>query len=406
MKLPGQGEATGPDGGDRAGGAVPIVGAPLTLAQVLELVDYGPDERLSVLVIAAGQTDADRRTGLYRPAELVELAGDLERGANLWHSLSTFGPAATGRGKTADVDRIPAVWADLDVVESAPHLKAQAVPTWALAWELVGALSELLGTAPAYVTMTGHGLQPAWLLEPEDSANVAAATAALRRFGLLVRHVARLRGCSVDSVWDPARVLRAAGSVNWKDPAAPVAVVAHPTGGARLSLAELAECFEAYDVPHVRADEAAGEPVPAASWRWAGRTCGYVAAMIGNWSKDTPGARHPWLTSAAVRLTAAHRAGCLTEAGWHGAVAELEDRMRVLCKPDPLATGKVRQAQEQRLARVGDELRNSGHGALAWARTRVEGWSDERLADEFAKCRGCQTRRALNEWVPGSGVTA
>lgn len=55
-----------------------------------------------------------------------------------------------------------ALWADLDTEEAAPHLKAQGIPTWALAWELIGDLSEILGTRPLHVTMTGHGLQPVW----------------------------------------------------------------------------------------------------------------------------------------------------------------------------------------------------------------------------------------------------
>lgn len=99
------GEATSYDGGDVTGGSTSILRERLTLAQALELVGYGPDELLSVLVIRPGQSDPDRLTGLYRPAELVTMAQGLT-GANLWHSLSTFRPGTTGRGKACDVGRI------------------------------------------------------------------------------------------------------------------------------------------------------------------------------------------------------------------------------------------------------------------------------------------------------------
>lgn len=390
------------DGGDTGSDATtPMVGEGLTIGQVLELVGIGADEFVSVLVVRSGQPKADPATGLYRPADLEELAAGLT-GANLWHSLTTFRPGTTGRGTRADVARVPALWADLDVVEAAPHLKERGIPTWGLAWDLVGALSSILGVPPLYVTMTGHGLQPCYGLEPGDSTNVPAATRALRRFGLLVRHVARLHGCHVDSVWDSTRVLRAAGSVNRKDPGAPVPVVAYPGGGAPLSLSQLEDALEAYNVPQV-GDESTSEPVPSGTWQWADRTCGYALGMIRGWSGDSPGQRHPWLVAQAVRLTAAHRSGCLSEAGYMFGVTELEDRMRALCQPDPFASGQERTAQAERLARVGDEVNNPDHGALAWALTWVEAMSADALAEEFRHCRDCKARRYVLELETAGG---
>lgn len=392
------GEATSTvDGGDsRGGGTTSILRERLTLAQVLELVGYGPDELLSVLVIRPGQSEPDRRTGLYRPAELVTMAQGLTD-VNVWHSLSTFRPGTTGRGGAADVARIPCLWADLDVVAADPRLKALGIPTWDLARALIEDLSEILGTLPAWVTMTGHGLQPVWLLDPEESTDVPLVAHMLRRFGMLVKHIARLRGCHVDSVWDSPRVLRAADSVNLKDPARPIPAVAWATGGAPVGLVELAEILEAYNVPN-RVEDPAAEPVPVASWEWAERTCGYVLGMISGWPTDTPGARHPWLMGALVRLAAAHRAGCLSESGWHGALVELEDRMRVLCAPDPTAMGEERRAQEERAARVGDEIYNERHGGIAWALTRVESMGEHELAGQFGKCRLCKSRRQVRAW--------
>ncbi len=100
-----------------------------------------------------------------------------------------------------------------------------------------------------------------------------------------------------------------------------------------------------------------------------------------------------------MRLAAAHRAGCLSEAGWHGGLVELEDRMRILCAPDPRATGKERAAQEERAARVGDEIHNPQPGGIAWASTRAEAMDAAELAEQFGKCRMCAERRKLRAWV-------
>lgn len=378
------GEATGFDGGDKAGGASSMVRGPVTLAQVLELVGYGPGELLSVLVIRPGSPHPEPVTGLKRPADLVELAQALE-GVNLWHSLSTFRAGTTGRGSASDVARVPALWADLDVIEEAPHLKALGVPTWAIAWELIEDLSNILGTRPLYVTMTGHGLQPVWGIDRGESTDVATLGPVLKRFGALVRHVARLRGSVVDSVFDTVRVLRASGSVNLKDPAHPVRAQAYDTGGAPLLLTELLEVFEEYNVP-TRVEETLARPVPVDGWDFAEQSCPYVLNMIEGWAKDNPADRHPWLVKGVTRLNVAYRGGCVSEAAYYWGLSEIEDRMRVLCAPDPLATGKERAAQEERAGRVSDEIDNPVHGVRVWAVTAVESMTEDTMGLWLGRC--------------------
>lgn len=374
------GEATGNrDGGDTAaGGAHSMVRGPLTLAQVLELAGYGPDELLSVLVIRPGNPEPAPGTGLRRPAELVALAEGLE-GANLWHSLSTFRPKTSGRGKAEDVVRMPFLWADLDI-------KAKGITTWAEAWALIEALSEILGTRPMWVTMTGHGLQPAWGIDPEESTDVLTLRPLLKRFGLLVRHVARVHGHGVDSVFNPDRVLRASGTWNLKDPDHPVQAQAYDTGGAPLGLTEILEALEACDIPARVEDYTAAEPFTVDRWEFADRSCRYVLTMIEGWSTDDPGEKHPWLLKGVTRLTAAYRAGCVSEASYFGGLAEIEDRMKVVCAPDPLATGELRKAQEERLARVKDEIHNPLHGVLVTALSTVESLTEEGLCRWLGKC--------------------
>ncbi len=347
------------------------------MPQVLELAGYGPDELLSVLVIRPGNPDPAPGTGLKRPAELVELAQDLED-ANLWHSLSTFRPKNSGRGKAEDVVRMPFLWADLDI-------KPKGCATWAQAWDLIEALSEILGTLPMWVTMTGHGLQPAWGIDPGESTDVVTLRPVLKRFGLLVRHVARVHGCSVDSVFNPDRVLRASGSVNWKDPAHPVQAQAYDTGGAPLRLTELLEVLAAYNVP-ARVDEEEVEPEPIDGWEFAERSCPAVLNMVEGWGADSPGEKHPWLVRGLTRLHVAYRAGCVTEVAYYWGLSEIEDRMKLLCAPTPGTTGKELEAQRERSARVSDEIHNPLHGVKVWAVSAVESMTDETMCKWLAKC--------------------
>jgi hypothetical protein len=57
--------------------------------------------------------------------------------------------------------------------------------------------------------------------------------------------------------------------------------------------------------------------------------------MVAGWATDTPTARHPWLVGQAVRLAAAHRIGCITEADHATAGRALVARFRGLLKANP-----------------------------------------------------------------------
>mgnify|MGYP003585988548 CR=1 FL=1 len=337
----------------REGAGRPTVPIVDTLRGCLHAIGYEDHERLSVLLKYPDAADpvGDRLT----PAGLVELAADVEDRANLWHSPAVVcqGP---GRGKATDVVRLPALFADLDV-------KPGGLPSWESADAVVEGLSGVLGSDPVYVTMSGHGLQPVWALDREDSTDVPRVTRALRRFGLLVRGVCRQHGGAADSVFDPVRVLRTPGSVNLKDPAAPVPTSVTMRGGRPLSLDEVEEALDAYAVPDVADDEAGPIVAPAGSWEWSDSTCAYVAAMVAGWvDEDDPDARHPFAVSAGVRLAVAHRSGCITEADHEAAVGVLTDRMRDLCK----RPGAVRDFDPKEVA-----------DALTWGILKVEPKSAE-----------------------------
>ena len=347
----------------REGAGRPTVPIVDVLRGCLDAIGYEDHERLSVLL---KYPDSEAVGYRLTPAELVELAVDVEDRANLWHSPAVVAAVGTGRGKAADVVRLPALWADLDV-------KPGGMPSREAADAVVEGLSGVLGSDPVYVTMSGHGLQPLWALDREDSTDVPRITRALRRFGLLVRGVCRQHGGAADSVFDPVRVLRTPGSVNLKDPAAPVPTSFTMRGGRPLTLDEVEEALDAYAVPDVADDEAGPIVAPAGSWEWSDSTCAYVAAMVAGWgdlvAPDDPDARHPWAVSAGVRLAVAHRMGCITRPDHEAAVDVLTDRMRVLCR----RPGAVRDFDPKEVA-----------DAVAWGILKVEPKSDEACRAELA----------------------
>lgn len=335
-------------------------------AECLELLGITPAESVSVLVIAAGADRPQHPTGIRTAAELVRFTDTNPPGVNVWHSPSVMNPTANGRGKASDVVRLPAVFADLDVKPSG------GLASFDEAEALVEDLAVAVGTDPAYVTYSGHGIQPVWAVEVEDSTDVTRGAALLGRFGGLVRHFARARGGGADSVFDLARVLRTAGSVNWKNPTEPVQVFAVAGGGSPLTWDQLDEALDAYAIPTWEGSTDGVVRVPVTSWEWADRTCPEVSEMVERWSRATPDKRHPWLLCCAVRLSAARRQGCISEVMHSAALRVLDDRMRTVCpKPTNGAVPRPYRATEV-------------PEALAWAVPHVSTMTDAQVALELA----------------------
>lgn len=286
------------------------------------------------------------------------LTGDIWFGVN-----PVCGPARinAGRGTAADVVRLAAVFADLDV-------KPGGVASLEAARDLIDELSVMLNSRPAAVVLSGHGMQPYWPIE--DGPNGSEARALLRRWGRLVAHVAEIRGGHVDPVYDLARVLRVPGTVNYKyDPAVPVLGV--PDRGRALTVEELGDALTAYGVVELPGDRA--EPSQAvvsspAGWQWAARTCRYATGMADGWASDAPAARHPWLVAQATRIAAGHRYGCYDATGYHGSVGLLVNRFRDLLMRGP-------EARKEVPGEIAD--------ALAWGRDLAGSKSDAQIAGEL-----------------------
>ncbi|TXI55814.1 MAG: hypothetical protein E6Q57_00225, partial [Mycobacterium sp.] len=291
-------------------------------ALLLGTLGYTEDEFVS---LGYEDTSGRFRTAVYSPPDALAAAHKLPATANCYFGVNPIsGPARrdAGRGTADDVTRVAALVADIDV-------KPGACATFNVAKAIAAELGVLLGTKPSVIVYSGGGIHAYWAIsDGHITKGDNTARALLKRWGRLVAVVAGNHGVKLDSVYDLPRMLRLPGSMHNKT-SEPIPVTAHLDNGGPLTLDEVAERLDEYGIPE-RPDDTANdtEPVvPPEDWRWADRTCGYVATMIGGYGTDNPKkGRNPWLLSQKVRLACAHRLGCITEADYRLAAKDLEAR--------------------------------------------------------------------------------
>jgi hypothetical protein len=300
---------------------------------------WRPDERVAICHRAAGQF----RAQLMPVTDALSVVAEHVDG-DVWHSVNPVSESTTGRGGAADVTRLAALWADLDV-------KPGALPSLEAAEQVVADLATMLGTAPGFVVHTGHGLHPYWLLDDDerfairDDEHRADAVAVLARWRRLVTRVAVAHGGTVDAVFDLPRVLRTPGTVNTKStPRVPTAV--QDRGGYALDHAAVVDALTAYGVEEWPEDRQALGDVTAARADWPAvvRTCPYVQRMTAAWATDAPAAgagRHHWAYSRLVRLACARRLGCITGHDFDSAARLLQSRLDELRAHDGRRPGEV-----------------------------------------------------------------
>lgn len=125
-------------------------------------------------------------------------------------------PAKDKRPTNLQVSAIPGFWLDIDIADPA-HKKTNLPQSREDALDL---LSAHLPLVPTILVESGHGLhvywlfKEPWMFETEDERIQAASL--LRRFVLSLKYHAAMRGWTMDSVFDLARVLRAPGTMNCK----------------------------------------------------------------------------------------------------------------------------------------------------------------------------------------------
>ncbi|HWS92875.1 MAG TPA: hypothetical protein VN306_10385, partial [Mycobacterium sp.] len=113
-----------------------------------------------------------------------------------------------------------------------------------------------------------------------------------------------------------------------------VRVICHADTGGPFTRSEIDERLtELGVVEHAGDREAAQEVSPPDKWVWAQASCAYMTKTIESWATDSPkpgGGRNPWACSQFVRLSCAHRLGCITEADYDRAKDILAERLRWL----------------------------------------------------------------------------
>ncbi len=181
------------------------------------------------------------RTSVMTPAGVLAAAPPVD--ANVFFGINpTRGPARkhAGRGTAADVTRLAALPADLDI-------KPGACASLDVAHAVASDLSAILGTPPSVTVDSGHGLHAYWPVEDGgigDKFTTGQARALLKRWGRLVAVVAGNHQVHVDSVFDLPRMLRIPGSFNNKsrgNGAEPIPVVAYLDTGGPLTVTEIDE---------------------------------------------------------------------------------------------------------------------------------------------------------------------
>lgn len=154
-------EATDHDGGDVTDGAEwflrPIGEDSATFCECLDALGLHVDELLSMGVRPKGG-------GFRGPQMTVRELKDLDPAewadCDVWAGLQPERRVESGWGTAEDVQLV-AIYADLDI---GPGKR----PNEEALWGVNRILSGLLGSPPAYLTFSGHGYQPVWLVHSED----------------------------------------------------------------------------------------------------------------------------------------------------------------------------------------------------------------------------------------------
>lgn len=304
------------------------------VAELLETLNYRDDEFVAICHQKPG---GNFRTSVMAPETAPHYVGALGCTVDTWSSVNpTAGPARAdcGRGTAEQATRLAGLFADLDI-------KPGGCADMATAEAVIDEASALLGTRPAIVVASGHGLQPHWPVEDGDITDTFTtndAAALLDRFGRLVEIVADNHGAKVDNVFEPARVLRVPGTVNHKE-ADPVPVTARRDTGGPLTVAEVDERLTELGICQDSGDTASEPLSDPDGWEFAWQTCPYVATMINGWATDGPKpgkGRNPWVCNQAVRLHCALMVSCITEQDFRRAEKLLEQRLtHLLASTEP-----------------------------------------------------------------------
>jgi hypothetical protein len=319
----------------------------MNLEEQIALLNPQPGERFSANY---KKGKGDIKSVVLTHHLIAEYVHSLPMDADIWIGVNPVDHTKVvpgGRGKSRDVTRLTALYADLDVKEGGCKDYGQAM-------EIIYGLADILGEEPTMIIHSGNGVQPYWAVDPDENRTNPELSAILTRWGALVRIVAKSVGAQgVDSVFDLSRILRCVGTRNNKrlhiDGYSAEVTGEIQTGGP-MTLSQIVDRLDEYGVPDVEPgseDDFTGQSDPAA-WGFASTSCGYAKAAFEGWRTDMPArGRHPWMHGNAIRLEAFRRNGCLTGLDYDVANNVLRQRFEQFCvggiggDPRPVKAGEV-----------------------------------------------------------------
>jgi hypothetical protein len=328
-------------------------------SELLDVLGIGPDEYVSINWKApAGDFRTKVVARKHAPMEAAK-----HEGCDVWFGVNPLTDKPTGRGTAEDVNRLVALWADLDAYKGGP-------PD-----EVIDSLTTFLGQPPAAIVDSGGGKHPYWLIDSEGET-LARCAEVLAWWGEKVR----IEAGTTDSVFDLPRILRVPGTENHKEGTPrPVTAVFDPKAKP-LILGDVEAFLASSKVPKAKAKrlsaKSGGTGVARATisehttWEYADETCQYAKKMVRGWDTDEPTkGRHPWLVSQCVRLASAMRLGCFDEDGFLEAVRLLEASFTEMCEHG--IGGLSRDVQYNEIADAFD-----AGVARAEAKTEEECWAE------------------------------
>lgn len=319
------------------------------------------DDNVTICYQSATQKFAAKTIKVELVDSVVDALDSLSN--NIWFEINPS--SVTGRATANDITKLAAVFADIDYKDNGAGSVKQAK-------ELVQLLTDLIGVAPVATVYSGHGIQPYWAIEDEEQ-DPGLMHGLLYRWGAFVKFVAASQGLQVDSVFDLPRIFRVPGSRNHKDASNPVDVLALlPDHWRPVSIDELNDVLIAHGFTSDMTMPEDYELVSAHDdWQFAHSDCQFTPTLYSQLRPGikVPKSRHGWLVQQLVLINSAHRNGCLTEHTATELVNLAAQRFQEFLQEPP------KREMNQ------NELR----GANQWAISRVESFSDEKLAKELRR---------------------
>jgi hypothetical protein len=120
------------------------------------------------------------------------------------------------RAKASDIDGMPGTWVDIDILHEGAHKKGNLPATVTDALKFIAPHVP----APTLIINSGHGVHMWWLFNQpwifKNDADRKLAAQLSQSWQVYIRCLFKTQGWDLDTTADLSRVLRPAGTINWK----------------------------------------------------------------------------------------------------------------------------------------------------------------------------------------------